>query len=758
MDSNYSPEFNARPMSSSTFHTPTGSTVSIGDIYFILFRHKWKIVVLSLLGFAGAYALITLFPREYSSQARLFIRYVQEDNKPGPGGDGAIRSLGSRGENILAGEIAIVQSLDLAQKAADLYGPEKILDPKSESTNPRLAAASQVYGGLSIEVPKNSSVLELTFTHKKAEIVQPVLATIIDIYLKRHMEIHRPGASFDDAFVTQTEQLKAKLAQTEADLQRERTKAGIISLEDAKKHFGQKINDLRDGIMVAEASIAEGQAMLKRLGESGVLNAAPESTTPSPANTENLPLAAYQSAVERFNLLRTRERELSLVFTAESPRLRDVTAEAKAAEAKKIELEKAYPGLLKVTQISTTSPRSPSSNQTIDPVVENARIAALATRIEILKLQLEQVRQEAANVDRAELVIQELERRKTIEETNYRYFAATLEQTRINEALGAGRVTNISPVQNPSPPAPVRNKSTRFAAVAALGGIALGIAWAFVIELFLDRTIKRASDFRSIPGINLFLTIPRQRARRKLRGGPSNQPQLGAGTSTEGGERKSSDTHEIAPWDPEQGMHVYFDTLRDRVIGFFESENLTHKPKLIALAGVGNKGSDSDVAAGLASSFSETEAGNVLFVDMTTGQGSTQQFMQGKAVNNIDDALSSKEKAQVHDKLFVVSEIGKGDKLPRALPMRFNHIIPKLKASDFDYIIFNMPPVSPISITPRLAGYMDVVLLVVDSDKVNRDLVAQARDLLAESKTPVGAVLANTHNPVPKFLAQETVS
>ncbi len=193
MDSNYSPEFNARPMSSSTFHTPTGSTVSIGDIYFILFRHKWKIIVLSLLGFVGAYALITLFPREYSSQARLFIRYVQEDNKPGPGGDGAIRSLGSRGENILAGEIAIVQSLDLAQKAADLYGHEKILDPKSDTTNPRLAAAAQVYGGLSIEVPKNSSVLELTFTHKKAEIVQPVLATIIDIYLKRHLEIHRPG-------------------------------------------------------------------------------------------------------------------------------------------------------------------------------------------------------------------------------------------------------------------------------------------------------------------------------------------------------------------------------------------------------------------------------------------------------------------------------------------------------------------------------------------------------------------------------------
>jgi len=36
-------------------------------------------------------------------------------------------------------------------------------------------------------------------------------------------------------------------------------------------------------------------------------------------------------------------------------------------------------------------------------------------------------------------------------------------------------------------------------------------------------------------------------------------------------------------------------------------------------------------------------------------------------------------------------------------PKRFASLMPKLKASDYDYIIFDMPPVTQTSMTPRLA-------------------------------------------------------
>jgi len=80
-----------------------------------------------------------------------------------------------------------------------------------------------------------------------------------------------------------------------------------------------------------------------------------------------------------------------------------------------------------------------------------------------------------------------------------------------------------------------------------------------------------------------------------------------------------------------------------------------------------------------------------------------------------------------------------------------------LKASNFDYIIFDMPPVSQISITPRLAGFMDLVLMVIESEKTDRHLVQKAAALLASTNAHVGAVLNKARTYVPQRLFQETL-
>src|ERR1039457_1129318 len=98
---------------------------------------------------------------------------------------------------------------------------------------------------------------------------------------------------------------------------------------------------------------------------------------------------------------------------------------------------------------------------------------------------------------------------------------------------------------------------------------------------------------------------------------------------------------------------------------------------------------------------------------------------------------------------------GNGDKLPRILPRRFNSLVPKLKASYYDYIIFDMPPVSQISITPRLAGFMDMVLLVIESEKTDREVVKRATSMFAGSKANISAVLNKNRDYVPKRLSQD---
>jgi Mrp family chromosome partitioning ATPase len=192
-------------------------------------------------------------------------------------------------------------------------------------------------------------------------------------------------------------------------------------------------------------------------------------------------------------------------------------------------------------------------------------------------------------------------------------------------------------------------------------------------------------------------------------------------------------------------------------VTFFEINNLLHKPKLIAVTGCGKGVGVTTIATGLAASLSETGDGNVLLVDMTTGQGAAHPFFKGKLGIGLADALVSgtRGNARVQENLYAVAESVQGGLLPRVLPRRFSNLVPKLKASDYDYIIFDMPPISQISVTARLAGFMDTVLLVIESEKTDREVVKRATAMLAESKATVCAVLNKHRDYVPKRLAQD---
>jgi Mrp family chromosome partitioning ATPase len=203
-------------------------------------------------------------------------------------------------------------------------------------------------------------------------------------------------------------------------------------------------------------------------------------------------------------------------------------------------------------------------------------------------------------------------------------------------------------------------------------------------------------------------------------------------------------------------LRPFYEALRDRLITYFEVKNLTHKPKLVSVTSCAEGSGVTTIATGLAAALSETGDGNVLLVDMNQ-QGAARQFYNGALACGLDDALEVEKRgnALVQDNLYVVTEATNGDKLPRILPKRFKHLVPRLKASDYDYIIFDMPPISQISFTPRLARFMDMVLLVVESEKTDRDLVKRASALVKGSDSNVGIILNKRRTYVPQRLHQE---
>ena len=502
---------------------PPPAGLTLGDIYYVLFRHKWKIVLISILGLIVAIVLQFVWPRQYQSGARIFIKYVQDTKSPAQfaPGDARVRTPDDRGDNILNTELEILTSLDLAQEVATNIGPEKILATVGGGADP-VKAGMLIHNNLLPEVPKKSSVIRVVFQHPDPTLVQPVLAQLIRGYLNRHAEIHR--GSFDDLLTRETDELRTRLTQTEEALRRAITNAGIISLEDSRKSFSTELADIQKSIFNAQADLAERKAIVSELA--AFLNPKPVAATNPPASTNTVAatsqasatnevaaspesIAEYRKISSLLDTLTKHEADLSVVFTPESPRLKAVVQQLADNRKRKQQLEEAHPGLLtvKVSEPKTAA-ADPATGSRLELFTEMAKVAALESKLKVLTNQFEIVRLRAMNLDANEGAITELQRKKELEEGRYKYFWANLEQAKINRDLGEGRVSNINVVETPTPPLRVGGKLLKAQAMALFGGFAAALALAFLIEFYLDRTLKRPIEIEVRLGLPLFLSIP----------------------------------------------------------------------------------------------------------------------------------------------------------------------------------------------------------------------------------------------------------
>lgn len=710
------------------------SGLSLGDIYYVIFRHKWKLLTCIAISVGAALTVQRLVTTPFQSEAKLFVRYVIADKSINPAAsDAAAKSPDQRGETIMNSETEILTSSDLSRAVAEAIGPEKIL-AKLGGGNDLITAAAVVHSGLSVSAAQNSSVIHLSFKHPDAEIVQPVLREIAERYLKLHLETHTSAGILGDALSQETDQLRARLATTEDELRKALGKAGVVSIEDARQTYSTQSLSIRRELYEAEAELAQRTAAFEELNKRMPATSSAPTDAEAPIPLEIL--EEYRSATNQWDLLKKMEQELLTQFTPQNSRVAEVHAQLTEAEDRRKALQAKYPRLIQITPTETHGPLPDALNG----VALSTQIMALKAKVNVYNSQLNALRSDAARLDQMEGIITELRRKKELEEASYRTYAASLEQARINETLGNGRVSNIVQIQKPSPPFSDNSKAKKLVGLVLCGGLIAGFAWVFALEFYFDNTLKRPIDVeRAIPA-PLLLSIPALRPK-----------QLEAATVAAIGDGNRAGTAQPA-------LAVYHETLRDRLIGYFESVNLNHKPKLVAVTGLSRGAGITTTATGLARSLSETGEGNVLLVDMNVNQGAAQQFTQGKAICGIDQLLEARENAAIEENLFIVTENPQSERLSRNMPQRFTKLVPQLKASDFDYIIFDMPPVSQISITPRLAGFMDMVLLVVESEKTDRDLVQRATELLAQTRAHVGVVLNKTRNYVPLRLHQATLS
>ena len=132
-------------------------------------------------------------------------------------------------------------------------------------------------------------------------------------------------------------------------------------------------------------------------------------------------------------------------------------------------------------------------------------------------------------------------------------------------------------------------------------------------------------------------------------------------------------------------------------------------------------------------------------------------FFKGKPAYPLNAALKPNGAiASAADNLYLAT-VGSPNAGPAQLGLKkFFDMMPNLKASDFDYIIFDMPPLEQTSPTWGMAAFMDKLLLVVEAEKNNRELIKRSYGKLLAERNNVAVVVNKARSYVPKWLDSES--
>ena len=642
------------------------SGMKLGDILFALFKRKLTIVVCAALGILAAAALYRFYPPSYESQAKLLVRYVLERSGVDPvEAEKAGAASNNEGDRVIGAEMEILTSWDLAVQVAQAIGPRRLLPTTREPTERE--AASSIILGLKVISNKGSNIILISYKNPNPEMAALVLQELLSRYFVKHLEVHRSAGAFD--FVAQqTDEVRARLNQTEDALKSLREKTGIASLKEGSAALTTEAAKTQEQLNAAEADLAEQQALVNQIAE-----------------------------------------------------------------------KKEKKGWRTKTSSSEKSPQS-----------VKAQVAGTQAKVAALKSRLRDIQQRTKQLAELAPQIEELERKREMEEANYKYFSASLEKARIDEALDPSKMPNISAVQRPSPPALVTKTRDKVALGLAGGGIALGIALALLRGLVLNQTVGRPLQLETQLHIPLMLSIPYANGQFALprTGSPANPGALTTG-------RRHP---KLAPWEAGHFMRPFCDAIRDRLGLYFELNHLTHKPKLVGVTGFSEEVGASTLAAGLAASLSETNDGKVLLVDVNLGPEEVHPFFKGKPAYPLNKALKpSGSITSAADNLYLATVGSPNTGGPAQIGLKkFFDMMPNLKASDFDYIIFDMPALDQTSPTWGMAAFMDKLLLIVEAEKDNREVIKRSYGKLIAERNNVAVVVNKSRSYVPKWLDSES--
>jgi uncharacterized protein involved in exopolysaccharide biosynthesis len=737
--------------------------LSLRDLYFTIFRHQ-RLIITVAAGCAILAVVIALFfvKTTYESSTDLLVRAGREsmevDTTSGTDGPPRMRN---RTEEIQT-EMELIKSREVVDAVITSFGMDFFFKPRQddhgrfyeklpskiwqaitgegehkptdrEMQKLRDGLLDDLRSRIDVQPVKTSSIFRVSFQSRSPEFARDFLKRLIAVYLDKHSSMYFTDSSY--TFINEkTDKFRTELEQVEKEIKEFKNKASVTLIQEDR--FLDQVATLEEEVSESESALAASQAKVKVLK-------AKLSELPHVAGVEaDSSGVAADELYRRLSALRIREQELLSTYTEASIPVQEVRRQIREVQ-----------GMLpRAAKHSSAAPAGAISLQSreglqLELITEEGAVSSLEARLAVQREKLSQLREQFRAVNEDNLVLANLDRKRTALEASYKKFSENLQQARIDQSLKLEKISNITIAQQPTYSLqPLQTKKMVVLLAGLFGGILAAIGLAFVMESF-DHSIRKPEDIQSRLNVRFLLSLPEFAHPQRMMPEMQELPNL-----TVVPERKKSSFSTKTQKGANTSVVKYFDALMQNLV--FSDREQPGWPYIIAVTSARSGEGVSTVAANLAMRLARLGHGRVLLADMNPmdlDHEETKEPGRFPALGNMIALQGEKNAAGLPaallDRLFLMQYSNQNHTETAIGEMQ------SVWGKDYEFVVMDVPPVLNNEGASMVARLAHKVILVIQAERERWQVIRRALEMLEEAHVNViGAILNKRIMYIPQWL------
>lgn len=578
---------------------------------------------------------------------------------------------------------------------------------------------------LKIENAKGTEVLQISYTDQDPNLAAKVVNQLMEVYIKNNIEANRAEAVSARKFILKelpASELSVRAA--ESTLRKFKEENKIIALETEADLAVRRISDLEQQLAQTQAQFVNVTARSKELQNQGSIDSPQSVATASLSQVPGiqevitqLQQAQNQLAVEQTRLQPTHPTIINLEekIAALNSLLESRTKEV-AGSNQQIPLENLQIGELRQSLIK-------------DFATTEAERVGLSQQIATLSSKLSAYKQRVNVLPRLEQIQRQLERKLKASQTTYEALLTRLQEVQLAENQNIGNARIISPALVPDQPTGARK-----ALVIASGGffgIMLGIIAAFMLDL-IDRSVKTVKEARELFQYTLLGVIP-------LVGGNGKRNSSLPGLDQQIPRIIGRDIPHFPVGDAYQILQAN--------LKFLSSDK---KLKAIVVSSCVSKEGKSEVAANLAVAMAQL-GHRVLLVDADMRRPMQHHIWGMTNAVGLSNVIvdQSPIRVAIQEVMPYLYVLPSGVVPPNSVALLDSQRMATLVTSfteEYDFVIFDTPPLLGMADAAVLSKLADGIMLVVRPGVINYASANAAKEFLKQSGQKVLGMVINGVN------------